>query len=127
MGDTDVGPEPAPESAAAHVRLPVTGDAEADQLLEDDPFALLLGMLLDQQIPIRWAFRGPARLRERLETRFTPAQIAAMAPDDLVAVFCAKPALHRYPAVMAGRTQELCAYLVDHHGGDAGSPVPMPC
>lgn len=102
-------------------RLPVTGDAADDLLLEDNPWALLLGMLLDQQIPIAWAFRGPARLADRIGDNFTVAAIAAMDPEALTKAFCDKPALHRYPAVMAGRTQELCHYLVEHHDGDAGS------
>jgi uncharacterized HhH-GPD family protein len=99
--------------------MPITGDAEADRLLVTDPLALLLGMLLDQQVPMEWAFRGPATLKERLGGRLDATAIAAMDPDDLVAVFVAKPALHRYPAAMARRAHDLCQFLVDHYDGDA--------
>lgn len=102
----------------ARVSFPVTGDAAADQLLVDDPLALLIGMLLDQQVPMEWAFRGPAALAERLGG-LDAAHIAAMAPDDLVEVFRQKPALHRYPGSMAKRTQALCQVLVDEYDGDA--------
>ena len=99
--------------------MPITGDAEADRLLVTDPLALLLGMLLDQQVPMEWAFRGPATLKERLGGRLDATAIAAMDPEDLVAVFVAKPALHRYPAAMARRAHDLCQFLVDHYDGDA--------
>lgn len=100
--------------------LPVTGDPDADRLLVTDPLALLIGMLLDQQVPMEWAFRGPARLAERLGGRLDAAAIAAMDPDELEAVFRATPALHRFPAAMARRTQELCAHVVERYDGDAG-------
>jgi uncharacterized HhH-GPD family protein len=99
--------------------IPITGDPEADALLVTDPLALLIGMLLDQQVPMEWAFRGPYNLRDRLGGRLDATEIAAMGPDAVVEVFCAKPALHRYPAVMARRTHELCQFLVDHYKGDA--------
>jgi uncharacterized HhH-GPD family protein len=98
--------------------LQITGDATADDLLNHDGLALLLGMLLDQQVPMEWAFMGPATLRERLG-HLDATRIAAMDPEDLVAVFCAKPALHRYPAVMARRAHELCVFVTDEYGGDA--------
>ena len=69
--------------------LPVTGDPEADELLVSDPFALLVGMLLDQQVPMEWAFRGPATLRDRLGT-LDAKRIAAMSPDEVDAVFRAE-------------------------------------
>jgi len=100
--------------------LYITGDPSSDKLLMDEPLALLIGMLLDQQVPMEWAFKGPATLKERLGGRLDAAEIAAMDPEDLVAVFVAKPALHRYPAAMARRTHELCVKLVDDYGGDAG-------
>lgn len=103
----------------ARVSFPVTGDDAADALLVADPLALVIGMLLDQQVPMEWAFRSPNTLKARLGDRFTAVGIAAMDPEDLVAVFCAKPALHRYPAAMARRVHELCVHLVDHHDGDA--------
>ena len=101
----------------ARVSFPITGDAAADQLLVDDPLALLIGMLLDQQVPMEWAFRGPASLSKRLGG-LDAARIAAMPPDDFVEVFREKPALHRYPGSMAKRTQALCQVIVDTYDGD---------
>jgi uncharacterized HhH-GPD family protein len=101
--------------------LPVTGDPEADKLLVDDPLALTIGMLLDQQVPMEWAFSGPLRLRDKLGGRLDAAEIAALDPTDLEAMFKGPPALHRYPGSMANRTQALCQYLVDHYGGDAAA------
>jgi uncharacterized HhH-GPD family protein len=101
--------------------VPVTGDPEADQLLTDDPLALMIGMLLDQQIPMEWAFAGPLKLRERMGGRLDAAEIAAADPAELEAVFRGPPALHRFPGSMAKRTQALCQYLVDNHGGDAAA------
>jgi uncharacterized HhH-GPD family protein len=98
--------------------LYVTSDPAANELLNTNGFALLIGMLLDQQVPMEWAFMGPASLERRLG-HLDASRIAAMEPDELVAVFCAKPALHRYPAVMARRTHELCELLVDRYDGDA--------
>jgi uncharacterized HhH-GPD family protein len=102
----------------ARPAFPVTGDPDADRLLVEDPLALLIGMLLDQQVPMEWAFRGPATLSARLGG-LDAASIAAMAPDELVAVFRAKPALHRYPGSMAKRTHALCQVIVDTYRGDA--------
>ncbi|MGH9286937.1 MAG: HhH-GPD-type base excision DNA repair protein [Acidimicrobiales bacterium] len=101
--------------------LPVTGDPEADKLLVDDPLALTIGMLLDQQVPMEWAFSGPLRLRDKLGGRLDATEIAALDPADLEAMFKGPPALHRYPGSMAKRTQALCQYLVDHYGGDAAA------
>jgi uncharacterized HhH-GPD family protein len=100
------------------VTIPVTGDPDADELLATDPLALLIGMLLDQQVPMEWAFKGPHTLKERLGT-LDAAAIAAMSPDDVKAVFAAKPALHRFPGSMATRTHALCQALVDEYDGDA--------
>ena len=99
--------------------LPLTGDPKADELLEDDPLALLIGMLLDQQVPMEKAFRGPYDLRERLGGRLDAGEIAAMDGEALAEVFRRPPALHRYPGSMAGRTQDLCAALVEHYEGRA--------
>jgi uncharacterized HhH-GPD family protein len=107
--------------AMTEPKLPVTGDPEADKLLVEDPLALTIGMLLDQQVPMEWAFSGPLRLREKLGGRLDAAEIAALDPAELEAMFKGPPALHRYPAAMAKRTQELCHYLVDHHGGNAAA------
>jgi uncharacterized HhH-GPD family protein len=100
--------------------LPVTGDPEADQFLVDDPFALLVGMLLDQQVPMEWAFRGPSTLRARLGS-LDPKTVARMTPDAVEAVFREKPALHRYPGSMAKRTHALATHIVDEYGGDAAA------
>ena len=100
--------------------MPVTGDPAVDAFLVSDPLALVIGMLLDQQVPMEWAFRGPATLRDRLG-RLDCAAIAAMPPDDLEAVFKEKPALHRYPGSMAKRTHALCVHVMDEYGGDAGA------
>ena len=103
------------------MKFPITGVEEADMLLERDPLALLIGMLLDQQFPMEWAFRGPWRLVSRLEGPLNAHTIAALSEDDVVAMFCAKPALHRYPAVMARRTRKICLHLIEHHDGDAAA------
>src|SRR3954454_12268063 len=97
--------------------LAVTGNPEADRLLNTDPLALLLGMLLDQQVPMAWAFRSPSRLRERLGGRLNAAEIAAMGPDAVADVFSTNPALHRFPGSMGKRAQALCQHLVDEYGG----------
>jgi uncharacterized HhH-GPD family protein len=101
--------------------LPLTGDPAADQLLEDDPLALLIGMLLDQQVPMEWAFRGPLSLKERLGGSLDAEAIAALGPDKVEAIFRDKPAMHRYPGSMGKRTHALCAYIVEHYSGDAGA------
>jgi uncharacterized HhH-GPD family protein len=99
--------------------LPVTGNADADRLLVEDPLALLLGMLLDQQVPMEWAFTGPYTLRERLG-HLDAAEIAAMDVDAFVDVCREKPAIHRFPKSMGERIHAVCRHLVDHHDGDAG-------
>jgi len=102
--------------------IPVTGDAEADQLLVDDPLALLIGMLLDQQVPMEWAFRGPLTLKARLGVeRLDAKAIAAMDPAEVEAIFRSKPAMHRYPGSMAQRTHALCVHVADEYGGDAAA------
>jgi uncharacterized HhH-GPD family protein len=107
--------------------IPVTSNPEANDFLVSDPLALLIGMLLDQQVPMEWAFLGPWTMRERLGGTLDAATIAAMSEDEVVAVFCDKPALHRYPAVMARRTYALCVFLVEHYDGDAAAVwTPMP-
>ncbi|MHB1786342.1 MAG: HhH-GPD-type base excision DNA repair protein [Acidimicrobiales bacterium] len=91
----------------------------ADKLLSKDPLALLIGMVLDQQIPLERAFRSPRDLKERLGGRLDPAEIAGMDPDALAKVFSIVPALHRFPASMAGRVQEVCRIVVDKYQGKA--------
>jgi uncharacterized HhH-GPD family protein len=94
----------------------ITGDAVADELLNTDGTALLIGMLLDQQVPMEMAFHGPATLRQRLG-HLDAARIASMTEPDVIAVCCAKPAIHRFPAAMGRRIHALCAVLTTHYGG----------
>jgi uncharacterized HhH-GPD family protein len=101
--------------------LPITDEPEANRLLVEDPLALLIGMLLDQQVPMEWAFKSPWTLRERLGGRLDAAEIAGFDPDAFAALFKGPPALHRFPGSMAKRVQALCAHLVDEYGGDAGA------
>jgi uncharacterized HhH-GPD family protein len=100
--------------------LHFTPDAEANRLLAQEPLAVMLGMLLDQQVTMEWAFGAPLLLKRRLGVDHLDATaIAAMDPAELEAVFRDKPALHRYPASMARRTHDLCAHLVEHYHGRA--------
>lgn len=101
--------------------LPVTSNDDANELLVTDPLALVIGMLLDQQVPMEWAFASPWTLRERLGGRLDAAEIASYDPDAFLAVFKGPPALHRFPGSMAKRVQALCAHVVEHHGGDAAN------
>jgi uncharacterized HhH-GPD family protein len=98
----------------------ITGDVAADGLLNSDATALLIGMLLDQQVPMEWAFLGPKTLLDRLG-HLDAARIAAMTEDDFVEVCTRKPAIHRFPASMGRRIRELCSVLVDDYDGDASS------
>jgi len=95
-----------------------TDNAEADRLLSDEPLALLIGMLLDQQVPMEWAFQAPLLLKERLGGTLDAASIAAMGPEKVRAIFSEKPALHRYPGSMGERTHTLCQAIVDDYGGE---------
>lgn len=96
-------------------RLHFTGDDAADRLLVDDPFALLVGFALDQQVPVQKAFMGPYVLRERLGT----LDVSAVAAADLDPVFRERPAIHRFPGAMATRVHELALHLLEHYDGDA--------
>jgi uncharacterized HhH-GPD family protein len=98
--------------------LHFTPEPEANALLASDPLAVLVGMLLDQQVTMEAAFLGPWRLRDRLGRPFDAATIAAMDPAELERLFRERPAIHRFPASMARRTHALCEYIVEHHGGD---------
>ncbi|GAB3079993.1 HhH-GPD-type base excision DNA repair protein [Nocardioides zeae] len=98
--------------------IQITGDAEADQVLDTDPFALLVGMMLDQQYPMEHAFRGPAKVLDRFGT-LEPARIAAADPEEFAALCATTPAIHRFPGSMAARLQELARIVEDEHGGDA--------
>src|SRR5260370_1756039 len=93
---------------------------EANELLEADPLALLIGLVLDQQVKMEKAFRGPYDLKQRLGG-LDVRQIAAMDPDKLIKVFRERPALHRFPGSMSKRVQALCQAIVDDYGGDAGA------
>lgn len=95
--------------------LYITGDRTADALLNSNGTALLIGMLLDQQVPMEWAFNGPHVLKKRLG-HLNPRRIAAMDPDDFLAVCTEKPAIHRFPRAMAARIQGLCSELSTHWG-----------
>jgi len=97
-----------------------TEDAAANRLLETDPLALLIGLVLDQQVKMEKAFAGPYELKERLG-HLDVHKIAAMDPEKLGAVFRERPALHRFPGSMATRVQALCQVIVKEYGGDAGS------
>jgi uncharacterized HhH-GPD family protein len=99
-------------------RLQFTGDEAADRLLVDDPLALLIGFVLDQQVPLQKAFSGPLVLRERLG-KLDARAIATMDADELDRVFRTPAALHRFPGNMAKRTREMAAYLVERYDGDA--------
>jgi uncharacterized HhH-GPD family protein len=101
-------------------RLHYTGDAEADRLLASDPLALLIGFVLDQQVPLQKAFSGPLELSRRIGGRLDARAIAAMDPEALDRAFRERPALHRFPGNMARRTQELCAAIADQYDNDAG-------
>jgi uncharacterized HhH-GPD family protein len=100
--------------------LYITGDAAADQLLNTDANALLIGMLLDQQVPMEWAFAGPASLRQRLG-HLDPKRIAAMDQEDFASVCCEKPAVHRFPGSMGRRIHQMCTALTDDYNGDAAN------
>jgi uncharacterized HhH-GPD family protein len=98
----------------------ITGDPDADQLLHDDPLALLLGMLFDQQVPMEWAFASPAKLKERLGGLDANA-IAAMDQEAFVSICCEKPAIHRFPGSMGKRAHELCQVLSEEYDGDTAA------
>lgn len=105
-------------TTATKVVLPYTGDPAADQLLAQEPLALVIGLALDQQVPVQKAFRGPYDLRERLG-HLDARRIARMDGSRLEAVFQQRPAIHRFPAAMARRVQELCQVVVKNYQGDA--------
>ncbi|MPY35944.1 Fe-S cluster assembly protein HesB [Streptomyces adustus] len=102
------------------VTLHLAQDPEADELLGRSPLAALVGMLLDQQVPMEWAFKGPSTIARRMGSDdLDAAEIAAMDPEAFAALLSEKPAVHRYPGSMAKRIQQLCQYLVEHYAGDA--------
>lgn len=99
----------------APTQLALSQNDDADKLLATDPLALLIGMVLDQQVPLEWAFLGPFTLTQRLGTKLDVKKLAAMDEETLVNVFCDRPALHRYPAAMARRVHEMCNLIVDEY------------
>jgi len=99
--------------------LYLSGDPEADAFLSEDPLALLIGMVLDQQVPLERAFSSPRDLRDRLGGQLDVGAIAAIDPAELAEVFSQRPALHRFPASNAGRVQQLCQIIVSDYDGDA--------
>ncbi len=101
--------------------LAVTGDTDADRLVNTDALALLLAMLLDQQIPMERAFIAPLWLTQRMSNGLDAAAIAAAEPEEFVTLFRRTPALHRFPKSMAARVQAACAHVVAEHGGDAAA------
>jgi uncharacterized HhH-GPD family protein len=102
--------------------LRLAQEPAADELLSRDPFALLTGMLLDQQFPMERAFAGPRLLADRLGVdRLDPAAIAAYDPDAFAALAAGPPAVHRYPGSMAGRIQALAQQVLDDYGADTAT------
>lgn len=100
--------------------LHITGDADADRLLTEDPLALLIGMLLDQQVPMETAFAGPLKISERAGT-LDAADLAHLSPEAFAELFRVTPAVHRFPGSMAARVQSLCATIEQDWGGDAAA------
>jgi uncharacterized HhH-GPD family protein len=105
-------------SVTRPTHLYFTGDDEADRLLAEEPLALLIGFVLDQQVTVQKAFSGPLELRRRLGT-LDAAAIAGTDPAELERVFRERPAIHRFPGNMARRVQDLCAAVAEDYGGRA--------
>ena len=101
--------------------LRLTGDAEADQLLTEDDNALLIGMVLDQQVPMEKAFSGPLVIAQRMGGRLDVAAIAAMSEEDFVALCSERPGIHRFPAAMAKRVRQLSQVLTEEYDGQAAN------
>jgi uncharacterized HhH-GPD family protein len=103
---------------AAPDRLYFTDDDVACRLIASDPFALLVGLALDQEVSVQTAFAGPQKIKQRLGT-LDPRSLAGIDPEQLAAAFREKPAVHRFPGSMAARVQELAAYVAEEYGGNA--------
>ena len=99
----------------------LTGDPAADRLLSDDPNALLIGMVLDQQVPMEKAFSGPAVIADRMGGHLDVAAIAAADPEQFAELCARRPAIHRFPGSMAGRIQAVCRTLVHDYDGEAAN------
>ncbi|GAA2817933.1 HhH-GPD-type base excision DNA repair protein [Kitasatospora sp. CM 4170] len=105
-----------------NVTVRLAQQPEADELLGRSALAALVGMLLDQQVPMEWAFSGPLTIAQRLGRDDLDAhEIAVYNPEEFVALLSEKPAVHRYPAAMAKRVQQLCQFLVAQYDGDAAA------
>ena len=111
------GPGP---TVGVMVQLRIAQDEEADRVLSEDPFALMVGMTLDQQFPMERAFAGPAKILERFGT-LDPAAIAAADPEAFADLCATPPAVHRYGRSMAGRIQALASIVTEEHAGDASA------
>jgi uncharacterized HhH-GPD family protein len=105
-------------AVSAPDRLHFTSSDEANELIAQEPLALLIGFALDQQVPVPTAFLGPLKLKERLGT-LRASELATMDPAQLEAAFRDKPAVHRFPGSMAARVRELCAVVDEEYDGDA--------
>jgi uncharacterized HhH-GPD family protein len=99
------------------VKLHLAQEQSADELLSHNALALLIGLVLDQQVPIEWAFSAPLELRRRLGGDLDAGRLAAMDPEELASVFSQRPALHRYPSAMAKRVHQLCRLVTEQYGG----------
>ncbi len=102
------------------LQLNLVGDPEADALLAEDPLALLIGMLLDQQVPMETAFRGPKKLADRL-SGIDVRRIADMDTDEFIAICAEPPAVHRFPKSMGERIQLMCQFIVENYDGDTAA------
>jgi uncharacterized HhH-GPD family protein len=122
MATTKTKPAPAPKAKTAKPKAPkalwLTDDEEACRLLASDPNALLIGFILDQQVTVQKAFRGPLDIRERVGT-IEPAKLAKMSPAKLERAFAEKPAIHRFPSANAKRVQEAMRIVTEQYDGDA--------
>ena len=105
----------------AKTAIHLSGDKEADAVISKEPLALLIGMVLDQQIPMERAFWAPAELARRLGRPLDAEEIASMDPEKFAVIFKERPALHRFPGAMAGRVQAVCRIVADEYGGKAGA------
>lgn len=97
----------------------LTGDPEADALLSSDDNALLIGMVLDQQVPMEKAFSGPLVIAQRMGGQLDVTQIAAMSEDEFIELCSQRPAIHRFPAAMAKRIRQVCQVLTEDYDGQA--------
>ncbi|MYU48234.1 Fe-S cluster assembly protein HesB, partial [Streptomyces sp. SID7803] len=111
------------KSEGRDITLRIAQEPAADELLARSPLAALVGMLLDQQVPMEWAFAGPYALARRMggQDDLDAHEIAAYDPEAFTELFTAKPALHRYPGSMAKRVQQLCQFLVAQYDGEAAA------